>query len=381
MVSRSGRIGSQSINALRPGDVLWDTDLRRFGVRRRDASVAYVVKVRVAGRQRWITIGKHGPLTPIEARAKARTILAEVDCGRDPTRERDRRRAMPTLADFAEEWLTKHVDLKRKFSTRIEYRRIVKRHIVPALGHVPVDQIGGNDVLRLHADLATHRYQANRVLAVLSSVMSHAERAELRPRLSNPCRGMERFAEKKRKRPLTTAELKTLWAYLKEIEVTENHFAIAAFRLLLLTGMRKREVLTLRWLNVDLDAGVAKLLDTKTGPRDVVLSKTALEILAAIPKRVGNPYVICGERDGRHLVNLNTFWNKLRHHLGFPDVRVHDLRHTTASLLAHRAPLVVVRDALGHRFIETTSRYSHTANDAVRAAVDELAQTITGAVQ
>jgi integrase len=360
------------------GEQLWDTKLSRFGARRRLASITYVVKVRIDGRQRWIKIGRHGPLTPDQARAKAKLMLAEVDSGRDPARDRERRRTMPTLAKFAETRLVDHVELKRKPSTSVEYKRIVKRHIVPALGLVPVDQIDGSDVLRLHADLARHRYQANRVLAVLSSIMSHAERAELRPRLTNPCRGLERFGESKRKRPLTAAELAKLWGYLKEIEATENPYVIAALRLLLLTGMRKREVLTLPWCDVEFEAGIAKLRDAKTGPRDVVLSKAAIAILAAIPRQVGNPFVICGDRPGRYLVNLNKSWDKFRRHLGFPDVRVHDLRHTVASLLAHKAPLVVVRDALGHQIIETTSGYSHTANDAVRAAVDDLALQISG---
>jgi len=208
--------------------------------------------------------------------------------------------------------------------------------------------------------------------------MSHAERHELRPRNSNPCRGLERFREGKRKRPLSRTELARLWAHLKEIEATENPYIVAALRLLLLTGMRKSEVLNLIWADVDLEAGLVRLRDAKTGPRGVVLSRAAIAVLAALPRQAGNPYVICGHRHGARLINLNDPWDEVRNTLDFPDVRLHDLRHTVASILAHRAPLVVVRDALGHQVIETTSGYSHTASDAVRAAVNVLAQEIAG---
>jgi integrase len=170
-----------------------------------------------------------------------------------------------------------------------------------------------------------------------------------------------------------------LWAYLKEIEATENPYILAALRLLLLTGMRKSEVLNLLWTDVDVEAGLVRLRDAKTGPRDVVLSGAAIAVLTALLRQAGNPHVICGHRHGCRLINLNDPWDEIRNALGFPDVRLHDLRHTVASMLAHRAPLIVVRDALGHQVIETTSGYSHTASDDVRAAVDALAQEIAGA--
>ena len=332
----------------------------------------------IAGRQRWITLGKYGPLTPAEARAKARLTLAEIDCGRNIPRERDARHRMPSVAEFADKWLDEHVGLKRKPSTEIEYRRIVARHIKPTIGSTPLDKVGHGDVESIHSSLVAQRYVANRVVAVISSIMSHAERHELRPRNSNPCRGLERFREGTRKRPLSPTELAQLWGYLKEIEATENPYIVAALRLLLLTGMRKSEVLNLLWTDVDLESGIIKLRDAKTGPRDVVLSGAAIALLAALPRQADNPHVICGHRHGARLINLNDPWDAIRKKLGFPEVRLHDLRHTVATMLAHRAPLIVVRDALGHQVIETTSGYSHTANDAVRTAVNELAREISG---
>jgi integrase len=376
MASRLARIGPKSVAALRPGDFLWDTELSRFGARCRVSATTYFIKPRIDGRQRWVTLGRHGPLTAANARAKARQMLAEIDSGRDPTREREARRGMPTLTQFADRWLAEHVALKRKPVTLREYRRIVAKHLAPELGSLPVDRVDRPDAHRLHTTLAARRYAANRVIAVLSAVMTHAERHGLRPPASNPCRGLERFTEAKRKRPLTVAELSRLWTHLTAIKPTEGPYVVAALQLLLLTGMRKSEVLTLCWADIDWAAGIIQLRDAKTGPRVVVLSQLAVRVLQSIPRQTGNPHVIVGDREGRHLINLQKPWARIRSQLGFPVVRIHDLRHTVASMLARTAPLVVVRDALGHKVIETTSGYSHAANDDVRVAVDQLATAI-----
>ena len=123
---------------------------------------------------------------------------------------------------------------------------------------------------------------------------------------------------------------------------------------------------------------MVRLRDSKTGPRVVVLSRLARNLLEEVPKQHGNAYVIAGDRDGSHLVNLAKPWSRIRRQLGFPDVRIHDLRHTVASMLARSAPMVVVRDALGHQQFETTSGYSHSANEDVRHALDSLADIIRG---
>jgi integrase len=129
---------------------------------------------------------------------------------------------------------------------------------------------------------------------------------------------------------------------------------------------------------VDLEGGVLRLTDAKTGPRDVMLSPRAVKLLRALPEVDGNPFVFPGHRHGQRLVNITDRWQQIRAHLGFPEVRIHDLRHSVASILARTSPLTVVRDALGHREIGTTSGYSHAANDDVRAAVHDLAVAVTG---
>ena len=182
--------------------MLWDTELPRFGARRRAAVITYVVKARIDGRQRWITLGRHGPLTPYQARARARKMLGQIDSGEDPTRERDGRRGIPIFSEFAERWLLEHIELKRKPATVTEYRHIIHRTLNPALGKVRVDRIDRADAIELSRTLAGAPYVANRTLAVLSSLLSHAERLGYRQPSSNAARGVERYREHRRKRPL-----------------------------------------------------------------------------------------------------------------------------------------------------------------------------------
>ncbi len=378
MATRHEKIGLQSVARLQPGDTIWDTDLKRFGVRRRVNRISYCVKTQIDRRQKWITIGRNGPMTPAEARTEARTILGAIDAGQDPTRDRDTRRTLPTFDELADRWLAEHVEIKRKASTSREYRRLVDRHLRPALGRVRVDRITRADVMELHAGFSHAPYAGNRAVAVLSSIMTFSEGLGYRSPLSNPCRGVERFKEQKRKRPLTATELATLWAHLKSLDGSANPFILGAIRLLLLTGMRREEALTLRWANVDRDARLIHLIDAKKGPRDVILSGEAVRVLDGLPRVDGNEFVFVGQRHGQRLVNISETWRHIRQTLGFPDVRIHDLRHTIGSMMARSAPLVVVRDALGHSEIATTSDYSHAANEDVRRAVDEFAEMIEG---
>jgi hypothetical protein len=175
---RSARISAQTVASLKPGELLWDSELSRFGARRRNSSTTYVLKVRIAGRQRWITLGKHGPLTSAEARTRARVALAKIDCGHDPAREREARKRMPTVAEFADRWLKEHVDLKRKQNTVVSYRYLVERHIKPSLGTLLVSQVKHGDVARMHSDLAAYRYAANRATAVF--ILDHEPRRAMR---------------------------------------------------------------------------------------------------------------------------------------------------------------------------------------------------------
>lgn len=378
MGSQKTKISPKTIASLSPGDTVWDTELKRFGARCRSSGTTYIVKARIDRKQRWITIGRDGPLTAAEARACAKKMLAEIDSGQDPTRTREAERYTPLFAEFARRWLKEHVGVKRKINTQSSYKHVIDAYLVPALGKVRVDRIDQSDALKIHSDLADHPYIANRTIAVLSAMMTFAERLRYRPPHSNPCRGVERYKEKKRKRPLTRTELARLWAYLDEIEASENPHVIAAIRLILLTGMRREEVLSLKWADVQFQNDCIKLADSKTGSRIVMLSSQARIVLERLPRHAGNPFVFAGRRTGCRLINISKKWREIRSALSFPDVRIHDLRHTVGSVLARTAPMIVVRDVLGHSELGTTNDYSHTASDDVRSAVEALGELIAG---
>jgi integrase len=247
------------------------------------------------------------------------------------------------------------------------------------------------DVLRFHNALADMPYEANRALAVLSKLMSFAEQQGVRPRGSNPCRGIAKFKEHRRERFLSEREFGKLADAMQVLEESGrvSGFALAAIRLLILTGARREEVRTLRWSYIDEERGLAFLPDSKTGRKTLQLSVTALELLARLPRLQHNPYVFPGrgsesgdEASSRPIRSLQMAWEQLRVLAGFPDLRIHDLRHSYASLLAaNGTPLLVVGKLLGHRHTATTERYAHLSDDPVRLANERVGAQLARPLQ
>ena len=162
-----------------------------------------------------------------------------------------------------------------------------------------------------------------------------------------------------------------------EAEGKVHPSAVAAFRLLMLTGCRKSEILTLRWEDVDLDAGELRLRDAKTGARAVAISPSARRVLEGLPRVPGNPWVIAGTKPGRRVTNINSAWLLIRARAGLNDVRVHDLRHSFASrALALGESLPMIGKLLGHRKVQTTARYAHLARDSVKASAARVAESL-----
>jgi integrase len=210
-----------------------------------------------------------------------------------------------------------------------------------------------------------------------------AERWGLRSDGSNPCRHVEKFKEKKRERFLSSEELSRLGNVLAKAEQggKELPSVIMAIRLLILTGARLSEILGLRWEWVDFEQGCLRLPDSKTGAKLIPLSRPAYEILENAPRLVGNPFVIPGAKEGEHLVNLNKPWRRIRKLAGLKNVRLHDLRHSFASVAASSGMgLPMIGALLGHKEVATTQRYAHLANDPLKAAADMVAEKITEAM-
>ncbi len=384
-----GKITKRLVDTAVAGErdkVIWDTDLPGFGLRCRVSGTKfYVVKYRARGRARWFTVGRHGaPWTPSTARREARRLLGEVAGGSDPAEGRDVGRMALTVANLSERFLADYVPHRCKPSTAREYRRSVELFIVPALGRRRVVDVMRADVAKLHHDMRHTQYQANRTLGVLNKLFNLAEVWGFRPEGTNPCRHVQRYREQYRERFLSEAELGRLGDVLaaSERDGTVSPAAIAAIRLLTFTGARLSEVLTLRWDYIDENRQCIRLPDSKTGSKLVYLNVPALDVLAAVPRVEGNPYVIVGHEPGNHLVDLQKPWRRIRKRASLDDVRIHDLRHSFASVgAAGGLSLPVIGKLLGHTQAATTHRYAHLADDPVRQASNTIGLRIAAAMK
>jgi integrase len=363
---------------------LWDDELKGFGLRVWPSGrKVYIVKCRIKGRQRFITIGPHGPVTAEQARVRAFEILSEAKGGRDPAKELDQARKAPTMKGLGERFLKEHVAVRCKPSTQAEYKRSVELFITPKIGTRKVTDIERQDITELHHGLSHIPYQANRTLGVLSKMFGLAEAWGIRPDGSNPCLHVKKYVEQKRARFLSPEEFAALGKALREVEQdgSETQAAVNAVRLLMLTGCRLGEIMTLKWDYVDLKARELRLPDSKTGAKIVHFGKTAADVLKGIEKLEDNPYVITGKKEGSRLTDLQHPWRRIRAKAKLDDVRIHDLRHSYASgALALGEGLPMIGKLLGHTQVQTTARYAHLANDPVKTAAGRVSDTIGAAM-
>jgi integrase len=380
----SQKITKRAVDQLSTG-LIWDGEIKGFGVRRRASGAKYyVLKMRVGGRQRWITIGRHGsPWTPDTGRREALRLLGLRATGKDPALDRDRQKGAVTIAELGDRFLQEYVPQHCKLRTAEEYQRALVRHISPTLGRHRIADLTRADVGQLHHQLRDRPYQANRCLAVLSKMMNLAEAWGLRLDGSNPVRHVKKYREDKRERYLTKEELQRLGAVIADAhtKATESPFAVAAIGLLILTGARLREILTLRREHVDLPGRALRLPDSKTGAKLIYLNDAAIQLLRTMPRMADNPYVIAGKKQGASLVNLQKAWRRIRAKAGIEDVRIHDLRHSFASVAAGTGmSLPMIGKLLGHTQASTTQRYAHLAADPVRAASNLIGIEISAAM-
>jgi integrase len=345
---------------------MWDDEIPGLGVRVLPSGRrVYVVQYRVGRRSRRISLGPSTVLACEQARKRAISIIAAARNGIDPADERDAARQAMTVNELAERFDKEHISVRLKANTAKEYRRNLRRFILPALGRLTVTDITRADVAKFHHDLRHIPYQANRCLEVVSKMFNLAELWGLRPDGTNPRKHIKKYPEEKRERFLSVAELRRIG------EGIELPSAILAARLLILTGCRLNEIMTLRWAYVDIADRVLRLPDSKTGAKLVHLGQAAIDLLQAAERVDDNPWVITGALPGKHLSDLQPFWRRVRARAGLKDVRIHDLRHTFASMaVASGQGLPMIGKLLGHTQVQTTARYAHLAADPVRIAAD-----------
>lgn len=381
----SGTISRRTVEALTVGDretVFWDRELSGFGVRvYPTGSRVYLVQTRHGGKSRRVTIGRHGVITAEQARRRAALVIASIKAGEEPSRTSAGSPSAggPTIAELGERYLREHVEVRCKPTTAGAYRYTLTKYLLPEFGSVPLGAIGREDVAALHYRLHKAPNTANRVVDTLSRLFYMAEAWGVAPEGGNPCRFVKKYRSRSCERFLSEEECRRLGRVLSEVESEGrvSRSGVAALRLLMLTGCRRNEVLTLRWEDVDLEAGELRLRDAKTGARSVALSPAARKVLSALPRKPDNPWVIAGPEVGRHLSNLNSPWLLVRKRARLEDVRIHDLRHSFASrALALGESLTMIGKLLGHRQVQTTARYAHLARESVKTSAARVAASI-----
>lgn len=260
------------------------------------------------------------------------------------------------------------------------YTDCIKLRLRPKFATKPINEITHQDVAKAHVSWKEHKTAANNALTCLSSIFGWAEEQKLLPKHTNPCPDIKRYKTSKKERYLSRAELKRLGDLLDDWEANEkiNIYAAFAIRLLIVTGARLSEILTLKWAYVYREHRVIQLPDSKTAFKYIFLNDYALAILAHIPRLNKNPYVLPGKKKGKHFVGLTKIWYALRTAAGLEDVRIHDLRHSYSSfaITLGGATIPLLGKLLGHSNPETTARYAHIAKDPAAAIADATGRHI-----
>jgi integrase len=414
------RLTKRVVEAVLPpqeGSVLvFDSEVKGFGVRVRrgrggDSRIfrTYVFRYqegygRKASRDRWLKIGEHGEpwshaqtgraqvLTTEAARAMASWLRGIRNGGGDPraalrpaevVRPRS---ACPTLREFAQVYLAKHADVHKSLRSAKEDRRMLEHDILPALGDLALDELTHENVSDFHVSMASGPVTGNRVLSLLSAILSLAlRRGALPPGHVNPCAGVKRFPQHPRDRYLSPHELVAVGKALAAAE-RSSPMAVAAIRVLAFTGARPREIYTLKRDQLRLDQKHV-MIQRKGRWLPLYLHQPAVDILAAIPERPRNPYVFPSlmpnhERHHLHPNTIGLVWQQVRLKAECPDVRLYDLRHTFASVAVQDgASLPIIGALLGHSQSSTTQRYAHLAESPVRKVGNRTAEKIAKALK
>jgi len=404
--------GKRAVDALEPRErpyIVFDGQLPGFGVRIMPSGLkTFVLDYRAGagGRsaaKKRLTLGRFGPMTVEQARKAARDALAHIRLGADPHGEKARQRGALTVAGLIDAFLVDHVRAKLKPGTAAWYDVTLAR-VRDSFGTLKAEALTRSRVAGLHRDMPATPSQANRMLAAVSSLYAWADRQGLVPEgHANPGRKIGKYREQGRERFLAGDELARLGDALrlaetdglpwdtdgasKHLAKEENRrfafdpFSIAAIRLLILTGGRLREILHAKWEQVDFERGILFLSDSKTGRKPIYLNAPALAVLAELPRIQDHPFIIPGGKQGQPRHDLKKPWLAICQAARLEGLRIHDLRHSHASIGAGAGlSLPIIGKLLGHTQSATTARYAHLSADPVREASERIGNVIAGAM-
>lgn len=381
------RLTDKAVKALpapaRGNQITYDTEIKGFGARITAAgAIAFVLNYRrrTDALERRFTIGSFPDWSVAAAREKAKELKRHVDGGGDPVGEHVADRAAPTVADLCARFLEEHV-VKQRPHTRADYESIIRNDILPTLGKIKIAAIEFEHIERLHARITKRApVRANRVHAVLTTMFGLAVRWKMRA--DNPAKGVKRNQEHGRERYLKPDELARLTKALAE---DPNQRVADVFRLLLLTGARRGEVLAAEWDQIDLEAGEwvkPHGMVKQARQHRLPLNAPARQLLARLQaSSAGSPFVFPRRRDGLSpgRDDLKHSWSRICKAAGITGLRIHDLRHSHAShLVSAGFSLPIIGQLLGHRSPTTTARYSHLLDDPLRKASEAVGALLSG---
>jgi integrase len=389
------KITKKTINALAPMDrpyTVWDTVIKGFGVKvMPNGGMSYIVQFRL-GKGRAAKLFKKridavGSISLEKARLRAEAWRDTTSAGTDPVKVQQDG-AGRTFAKLAEDYLERHANSKR---TKVQDERKLKRTLLKKLGKKPVASITHRDIEDIHRALIEAPYEANRYVALLSKMFNLAIKWGWIDK--NPAIGITKYSEEPRERYLTKEEMtrftEALSAYVLETEsrwpqqnshhVFEAKCAVNAIRLIALTGARMSEVLSSTWSQIDMETGVWTKPSSHTKQKKshrITLSPPAIELVKSILRDIDcdEKFLFPSRRSKTgHLVGLKSVWEKIMKMAEISDLRVHDLRHSFASILASSgSSLLVIGRLLGHTQPSTTARYAHLFDDPLRSAANEV---------
>ena len=351
--------------------------------------------------KRRLTIGKHGsPWAPETARAEAKRLLAEVAAGRDPAAARREEREALTFSELIDLYLAEGAGHKKASTLKADRGRI-EHHLRPLLGKLRADRIGRAEIERMRNAVSAGKTAekidggakrrpgsiasggkgaAAQCVALVGSIYAFGIGRGLYA--DNPARGVKKAPVRKVERYLSEGEIARLAEALDaEAQESGNPYPSAAIKLLLLTGCRKGEIVNLRWDHVDFERECLRLADSKTGAKVVYLNAPARALLCDLPRTANTSRVVPGARADSSGPAIDKVWSRVRGAAGLTDVRLHDLRHSFASVgAAGGLSLPVIGALLGHKHAATTARYAHLSADPLRAANDAVGARIAAAM-
>lgn len=409
------KLSKRAIDALggvQQETLIWDEDLPGFGLRcwpsgRRVFFVQYRVGGGRNGTQRRLRLGVYGVITLDKARVEAKKILARAALGEDPVAAKNARKKPTLFNDLLGLWEREGLPTSRRTGARRSARNLanemgmVEAHLRPLMGAVELSKITRADIERVRRAIADGKTSALkhgklrgrirvrggdgtavRTIRLLSSILSFAEERGMIA--VNPARGVKLATSMKIERFLSHDEMRRLGETLRALQPTRGlEIAAKAVELLLLTGARRQEIVGLRWEEVDLEFGMLRLKTSKTGQKTILLPAPALARLREWRDEADRDliWVFPSTRTDGHFDGVGRAWDRFRHQAGLKGVRLHDLRHTFASVGASSGiGLPLIGGLLGHSQASTTQRYAHLADNPLRTAADKIGSEIAKAL-